>query len=427
LGWGWENFDKPFNKYYRPELLRAGFGETFFDKPHNVFMEYLVAGGLLAFVGFLFLAAVYVFDVFQIREDKLLQISLTALLVVYLANNFFVFDTYGSYLMLVVTLAFIDNRTHKPESGDRKLKINKGYAAAALAVLLILAALPIYFVNYRSWYANHQEWQGINYFLNRLPEEAVTAWQTSLLIPNPYRDFIAKEYLSSLQQMHNQGVVIPEIELRSWEALQGLEKAILNRPRHYFFRVAYADAAVTFSQFRQQYLDKAEHQIMKSLEISPRRQQSYYVLAKIKLARGDKEGALKAMGEAVALDAEVGDAHFFNALLAFNTDDFEKGLAELRRAKALGREPKSNHEARVVANYYGDAGHYPEALFYYERALNFNPEDLESLLKKGIVYYYSRDALNARQTFTEFLTRMPDFKNSPGYDKVEPIFKDLGL
>ena len=50
LGAGPENFNYIFNAHYNPSFLKfggGGFGETWFDKPHNAFLEILTETGVI--------------------------------------------------------------------------------------------------------------------------------------------------------------------------------------------------------------------------------------------------------------------------------------------------------------------------------------------------------------------------------------------
>jgi O-antigen ligase len=46
FGWGQENFNYVFNKYYNPAMFDQ---EQWFDRAHNEFLDWLIAGGLPAF------------------------------------------------------------------------------------------------------------------------------------------------------------------------------------------------------------------------------------------------------------------------------------------------------------------------------------------------------------------------------------------
>ena len=94
FGWGWENFYYAFNKHYEPSLLKYGFGETYFDKPHNVYLEFLTNTGLLGFLAYLWLLFVVFRGTANLKEGK---IFIQALLIGYLIQKFFAFDTLTSY------------------------------------------------------------------------------------------------------------------------------------------------------------------------------------------------------------------------------------------------------------------------------------------------------------------------------------------
>ena len=106
LGWGWENFNIGFNKYYNPKLLGSGPSETYWDKPHNVFLEYLYNGGIVGFLAFLSVLAVFFYQWRKLKDFSL--IFLVFGMMAYLIQGLVVFDTFGVYLMLFLYLAFID-------------------------------------------------------------------------------------------------------------------------------------------------------------------------------------------------------------------------------------------------------------------------------------------------------------------------------
>ena len=50
LGWGQENFNYVFNKNYEPKMYNQ---EQWFDRAHNIFLDWLVAGGFLGLLSYL--------------------------------------------------------------------------------------------------------------------------------------------------------------------------------------------------------------------------------------------------------------------------------------------------------------------------------------------------------------------------------------
>ena len=89
VGWGQENFNFVFNKYYNPEMYDQ---EQWFDRAHNQFLDWLVDGGLPAFVLYV---SFFVLIVLAIVRSELAvpeQAVLLGLLAAYAFNNLFVFD-----------------------------------------------------------------------------------------------------------------------------------------------------------------------------------------------------------------------------------------------------------------------------------------------------------------------------------------------
>ena len=108
LGWGLENFNLVFNKYYDPRLWPQ---EPWFDRAHNVVFDYLIAGGilgLLSYLGIIFAAFYCLLRViFSKKENAYAAAALAGLLGGYFFQNLFVFDQLTSYILFFGFLAFI--------------------------------------------------------------------------------------------------------------------------------------------------------------------------------------------------------------------------------------------------------------------------------------------------------------------------------
>ncbi|MDP3052566.1 MAG: O-antigen ligase family protein [bacterium] len=450
LGFGFENFKYPFDRHYDPRLLRFDFSGTYWDKPHNVFLEYLINTGILGFMAYLgiFIVAfkkligadkklIYADKNISINQPESALISaspfLMAMLIAYLAQNFFLFDTFGSYLMFFILLAFIDgNYKHKDDANENKIEkkqnLPNSYIKAIVIVLLVLVSfIPIYFVNYKSLYANNRQYWGLNYFLNRMSASALVAYAQSLSTPNPYTNDIRKDFASAVSDIYSQGIFIPEIEKVSAKAMSELALAINSQPNDGALRLTFANLSSVFYVFNSAYLKAGEEQGAQSLKLSPQRQEIYYTLAKIKVIEGEKSAAVELMKKAVELDPEAADPHFYYGFTLLEAGERELGFAEIERAKKLGRGPQNNGEARVLGNYYGDAGDYEKAIYMYLTAISYNQDDLDSQLKLGMVYFYSGDRGNARFRLKQILDALPEFKKSPSFETVKPIIEDLGL
>ena len=273
LGWGWENFKYPFDRHYDPRLLRSGFTETYFDKPHNVLLEYLVTGGAVGLIAYLGLFAAIFFLLFKkMRErDNSLLVSaapfLSGAVAAYLVQNIFVFDTFGSYLMFFIVLAFLSRHaprlslravSHKmpqkaiqgekdafhepPQNPFTSPWAQKGFTALFLGIALFM----IYRINYRTLALNNHAYWGLNYFVNRMPEAGLARYAAALKFPHPYRDEVRRDFISVLSQVYGEGMPIPNVQNVAEKAMEELVLAIQNNPYDYYLRLVFADAATVF-------------------------------------------------------------------------------------------------------------------------------------------------------------------------------------
>lgn len=147
VGWGQEGFSYVFNKYYNPSLFAQ---ESWFDRAHNTFVDWLIAGGIPAFLFYLTLfgsALVLLWKSSELSRPE--RIALTAALVGYAVHNIFVFDNLYSYIYFFAILALIDSQVARPiESVERAPVIGAEEGVIyALPIATVLTVTLIYTVN----------------------------------------------------------------------------------------------------------------------------------------------------------------------------------------------------------------------------------------------------------------------------------------
>ena len=111
-GWGQENFNFVFNKNYDPGMYNQ---EQWFDRAHNQFLDWLIAGGIPAFLLYTSLYLLAVLAIWRAREKLSVteQAALLGLLAGYAFNNIFVFDNLVSGLYFFGILAYLHSLTRR--------------------------------------------------------------------------------------------------------------------------------------------------------------------------------------------------------------------------------------------------------------------------------------------------------------------------
>ena len=89
LGWGQENFNIVFNKHYNPLMDQ----EQWFDRTHNIILDWLIAAGILGALSYLSLFVAVLVLIWRRGTFTFVEKSiLTGLFAAYFFHNMFVFD-----------------------------------------------------------------------------------------------------------------------------------------------------------------------------------------------------------------------------------------------------------------------------------------------------------------------------------------------
>lgn len=180
LGWGQENFLYVFSKHFDP---RMGAYEAWYDRSHNIFLDWLIAAGVLGLAGYLGLYVVSLWmlwvrpnarTVFSLQES----ILWTGFFVAYFVHNFFVFDNIASYVLFVFVLAYITWKSYFSEKSAPQ-ELSKKQSIIIALILALIGILGIYFTVYRPWMGSMQLTHAMKYtdvVLNAQSDAQAQAW-----------------------------------------------------------------------------------------------------------------------------------------------------------------------------------------------------------------------------------------------------------
>ena len=108
LGWGIDNFNVAYTKHYDPKMFGQ---EAWFDRAHNMPLEWLVSGGIIGFLAWLAIFGSILWAFIEGKRRGALSgrsiIIFIGMFIAYLAQLFFVFDTMATYLLFILVLGFL--------------------------------------------------------------------------------------------------------------------------------------------------------------------------------------------------------------------------------------------------------------------------------------------------------------------------------
>ena len=154
LGYGQENFLYVFNKHYDPALFNQ---EPWFDRVHNVFLDWLIAGGILGLLSYLTVLFLLFGTLWRSQNFSAVDKSLlSGLLAAYLFQGIFVFDNLTSYIMFFSVAAFVlALGSQAPRLALSLGGLNEKKALLwALPLVIVLLVASFYFINWKPLQAN---------------------------------------------------------------------------------------------------------------------------------------------------------------------------------------------------------------------------------------------------------------------------------
>jgi O-antigen ligase/Flp pilus assembly protein TadD len=343
LGWGQDNFGYVFAKYYNPAAYAQ---EQWFDRTHNVFLDWMIAGGFLGLLGYLSLFVALIIVLWSKHKDAgkghkwplIERATISGLLLAYFVHNFFVFDNLTSYIIFFLLLAYFHERNvsanesahhHNPEYVHVPLLSKEGSQWFVVTVSAVALVLAVYFVNYKPYKNSADLIRGLQALGNHYNSSG------AVVGPNP------SETLDYFKSIFDSNTTLGLAETR--ERLVEVASAVIT-------------STSTSRELATEYDALTRDQYSQQLEKFPGDPRYNYFFALYLSKIGDIKGALEQVQKAVALSPAKQQFSLQEGMILLNTKQFSEAAVVLKRAFEL--EPK-NDAARLF---------YAVSLIYSGRA-----------------------------------------------------------
>lgn len=293
-GWGHEGFNYVFNTYYNPELYGQ---EQWFDRAHNIYLDWAIAGGIPALLIFLILGGAAVISVYRSRELKSWErVLILSALIAYAIQGMAVFDNLFTYIPIAMLLAYIYGVHARPVRVIEKLPEVKGVMLDAfVAPLALIAALfLIYMVNIPTYVAGKELIDAIT--PNNRLEVRIQHFE-SALSRNPFASQEIREQLLGFTQQVVSSDATDDVKAKAVTmAIEEMQREIERAPKDARLYVLYATFLRSVGQFET---SRAAAATARSL--SPHKQNIIVEQGLIEWDAGNPKDALAFFEEALAL------------------------------------------------------------------------------------------------------------------------------
>jgi tetratricopeptide (TPR) repeat protein len=413
IGIGQENFNYYFNKDYNPLMYGQ---EQWFDRAHSVFLDWLVASGLLGLILYL---ALYVFSlVYIVKSDLSLgqKCMLIALIVAYGIHNVFVFDNQTSYVMFFTILAFISSLTtskaykwlgHSSERKSEDAIVVRDYIFVPIIVIGVI--ITFYFVNIRNIQAN-----------TRLITALRSCGAINTLSTKPFEKALSLNQTTASQEIREQLIACAGNVLSSEQvppkikndffvfAKQEIEKQIATTPNDARIYVLAGSLLNSAGDFKT-----ALPLLEKAHELTPNKQSVHFDLATNYINTGRPQDAVDIAQRAYELAPSYDLAKVAYAVALINNKQ-EKKAQEL-----FGDDESIFTDSRIISIYTKNKN-YEKVIEIYKKLHAKSPEDPQTHFALAASY------LRANQTWAGLKElRLISEKYTQAKSQIDPLIKQI--
>ncbi|MDD5110200.1 MAG: O-antigen ligase family protein [Patescibacteria group bacterium] len=344
IGYGLEDYSQVFSRNFPSRIFKDQGSQIWFDRAHNIVFDVGITSGLLGLFSYLAIFALVAWSLWQTYRrhgDFFAPLVILALLVAYIFQNLFVFDTLDSFIMFHVILAVVVARAFvdAPAASTTPAEIRRParYGTGQIIAVFGVGAVAFYCLvafNYGLLVANNKIYDALLTFpkpdipkQQQLFEESISGSMTGR--------FEARQQFATyaLGLIGNQNVTPDQVRPVLRDALDELKKSVAEEPsnirNHLYFASIANRASAVLNSTAQEVIAVLEP----AIPLSPGRPQVYFELGQAYLMSGNTEHGIALYQQGLALSSQVVESNVDMALAYMLVRRPDDALRQLQTAE----------------------------------------------------------------------------------------------
>lgn len=426
FGWGLDNYRNAFDRHFPPEIHTAAGAEFWFDRAHNWVMDIGTTtglAGLTIYAGFYGMVLLFLWQRWFQRRDQADTLLMMALVLAYLLQGLFTFDTVNTDIILYLVLAYVaylhagaatcpdvhPGDKSPPTRRSRRDWILVGSAAAILAAALSFSVI-------RPFKSNRllQQARISTRALDpetRTPrvayrEETVGLFRRADAYQTTGQHAVHEEFANYAFDLAKASYIpIGQKIAAVKQAASFLNESIARSPanaRHYQYMASLVNGTFDFvrkedPQLATSLAELALAGLQKAEFLSPTRPQWYFEKSQLLFFLGRTDERVAAWERGLALCPDVKEPHVNLVTIYVLSDRYNDAAREWQSMRARGFPLDRADYDRVIGSYVAKKKLEPVVGLYKEQ-LAATPGDSELLAHLAMAYRDLGEADLARQT-----------------------------
>lgn len=324
FGWGPENYEIIFSKFYRPEILAYSYDETWSDRPHNTMLEVAASSGILGLVSYLALFAVPLLVMLRRKKDAFgsSEAALySGMLAAFWGQGFFLFDTFSALILFAAGLALIDVRFLNGSPVGANVS-TRSHGALKKAGAILIAGFVIWgaLLPVKASYLAARSEKGVakKDYVN-FEKDFIGALNSF----TPHHDDLAKILGDDVLKGDAIGVIPKSVVIAVLPQIVTYLEAAANAHSNVYplvFRSAQI-FSLAGEYIDPEYFKKSEAMFDRAQALSPERQTTAIMRVEMELARGNLSEAARRAQDFVAANPSLAAGHWFYGLVLAASGD----------------------------------------------------------------------------------------------------------
>ena len=423
FGTGFGNYAIIFDKHFDSSFFNYTTSETYFDRAHNNIIDITSTTGLVGLISYLSIfifALIYLYrelkangfkaGISNIHQQKNLEIIvIVSLIAAYFIQNLAIFDSYVTYMGLMITLGFVyflrAERAKMNDTGEKNYRfvIKKQSVEIFLLIVFLLIAY-VFAVN-------------TNIKPKRMMEGAIQGYSVALQgdLDKGYQIFQDSLYGHPLER--DARVMVTNLFTSYWDKFKLINPERAEEIINYTISLAEANSAfnpedslmlMQLSQgadsasrfYGNDDIEKANlysalslDAIDRAIEASPGRAPVYFVKAQILLSRGENDEAIATINQGIALNPNYYEGYCRLAQFDMYLQIKDGLIDSIRSCVDLGGASSINSGQFLIdsVSLLIDDNDMERAIIFAKRLVDIYPDDANVYLNLAKLYLLDGD------------------------------------
>ncbi|PIP29507.1 hypothetical protein COX27_01050 [Candidatus Kuenenbacteria bacterium CG23_combo_of_CG06-09_8_20_14_all_36_9] len=312
FGYGWENYNIAFNKYFPAIIYKDAGSQLWFDRAHNTIFDVAVATGLIGLINYLTIFGLALYYLFKnIKNDFDFSVILIAFLTAHFIQNIFVFDVLASYIILFTIFALISFTSKTADEKKSPANSKKNFNILILTAIILVVSFVSYILNFKPLSANKLGLKAMS-MVNVNENETVQTFVKAINL-NTYQTMELRQKLADNVLVSNRpknGLTQFDVYNNYKTAINEIKKNINDHPndvQNYLYLTALLNQA---GGYDAKNYDEIIQWSEKALILSPTRPQIYFEMGQAKITQNKFAEGIGYFKKALTLNPDAQESHW---------------------------------------------------------------------------------------------------------------------